>query len=83
MKRKKTLIASDSYKGCMPSSEVNGAIAESIRPGLSLNKNGGQEHSEPEIIALAMSDAAMACLKPFSPPGWRACDGEHPRCPYP
>lgn len=65
MKRKKILIASDSYKGCMSSGEVNDAIAEGIRHGLSQNKGSVQEPDEPEIVTLAMSDGGEGMLDAF------------------
>lgn len=64
MKQKKILIASDSYKGCMSSCEVNDAIAEGIQLGLSM-KNDGQDIYEPEIVKLNMSDGGEGMLDAF------------------
>lgn len=64
MKQKKILIASDSYKGCMSSCEVNDAIAEGIQLGLSM-KNDGQGTYEPEIVKLNMSDGGEGMLDAF------------------
>lgn len=65
MKQKKILIASDSYKGCMSSCEVNDAIAEGIQLGLSKKKNDGQKYDEPEIMTFEMSDGGEGMLNAF------------------
>ena len=55
---KKIIIACDSYKGCLSSSEVNEAIASGV-------KEWNADEASPEIITLEMSDGGEGMLDAF------------------
>ena len=55
---KKIIIACDSYKGCLSSSEVNEAIASGV-------KEWNADAASPEIITLEMSDGGEGMLDAF------------------
>lgn len=58
VKKKKIIIACDSYKGCLSSREVNEAIASGVKEW-----NAGD--ASPEIITLEMSDGGEGMLDAF------------------
>ena len=58
VKKKKIIIACDSYKGCLSSREVNEAIASGV-------KEWNAEDASPEIITLEMSDGGEGMLDAF------------------
>ena len=58
VKKKKIIIACDSYKGCLTSREVNEAIASGV-------KEWNADDAAPEIITLEMSDGGEGMLDAF------------------
>ena len=58
VKKKKIIIACDSYKGCLTSREVNEAIASGL-------KVWNADDAAPEIITLEMSDGGEGMLDAF------------------
>ena len=58
VKKKKIIIACDSYKGCLTSREVNEAIASGV-------KEWNADDASPEIITLEMSDGGEGMLDAF------------------
>ena len=58
VKKKKIIIACDSYKGCLSSREVNETIASGV-------KKWNAEDASPEIITLEMSDGGEGMLDAF------------------
>ena len=58
VKKKKIIIACDSYKGCLTSREVNEAIASGVN-------EWNAEDTSPEIITLEMSDGGEGMLDAF------------------
>ena len=70
VKKKKIIIACDSYKGCLTSREVNEAIASGIKEWDSEETASGIEkldsnEASPEIICLEMSDGGEGMLDAF------------------
>lgn len=70
VKKKKIIIACDSYKGCLSSKEVNEAIASGIKvwnaeDASPEKKNLHSEDASPEIITLEMSDGGEGMLDAF------------------
>ena len=69
-KKKKIIIACDSYKGCLTSREVNEAIASGLKvwnadDASPEKKNLHSEDASPEIITLEMSDGGEGMLDDF------------------
>ena len=70
VKKKKIIIACDSYKGCLSSREVNEAIASGVKewnadaasPEI---KKLNSDDASPEIITLEMSDGGEGMLNAF------------------
>ena len=70
IKKKKIIIACDSYKGCLSSREVNEAIASGVKewnadaasPEI---KKLDSDDASPEIITLEMSDGGEGMLDAF------------------
>lgn len=70
VKKKKIIIACDSYKGCLTSREVNEAIASGLKEWNAEDaspekKNLHSEDASPEIITLEMSDGGEGMLDAF------------------
>ena len=70
VKKKKIIIACDSYKGCLTSREVNEAIASGLKEWNAEDaspekKNLHFEDASPEIITLEMSDGGEGMLDAF------------------
>ena len=70
VKKKKIIIACDSYKGCLTSREVNEAIASGVKEwnaedAASEIKIFDSDASSPEIITLEMSDGGEGMLDAF------------------
>jgi len=70
VKKKKIIIACDSYKGCLSSREVNEAIASGLKEwnaddASSEMKNLHSDDASPEIITLEMSDGGEGMLDAF------------------
>ena len=70
VKKKKIIIACDSYKGCLTSREVNEAIASGLKvwnaeDAASEIKIFDFDASSPEIITLEMSDGGEGMLDAF------------------
>ena len=79
--KKKIIIACDSYKGCLSSKEVNGAIASGLKEwnsedaaseikklspdAASERRNLSSDEASPEIITLEMSDGGEGMLDAF------------------
>ena len=62
---KKIIIASDSYKGCLTSKEVNEAMALGVKSEERRVKNSNDVLPAPEIITLEMSDGGDGMLDAF------------------
>lgn len=70
MPENKIIIACDSFKGCMTSSEVNATVAEAVRQwhtsdALTTDATTGTTAS-PEVITLEMSDGGEGMLSAFA-----------------
>lgn len=69
MVRKNIIIASDSYKGCLSSREVNATIAETFADNLSAdvanNLTHAQTHIHNDFVQIEMSDGGEGMLDAF------------------
>ena len=69
MVRENIIIASDSYKGCLSSREVNATIAETLADNLSAdianNLTHAQTHIHNDFVQIEMSDGGEGMLDAF------------------